>query len=78
VVIPDITRPWAVNIRKFQPAHRDLGRVVAAGSLAPRAAVLLRDAMIAGQSVLVSATLTPERRRSSALSSLRVRPNTAS
>ncbi|WP_349427168.1 ATPase, T2SS/T4P/T4SS family [Microbacterium sp. LWS13-1.2] len=55
VVIPDITRRhWAVNIRKFLPAYRDLGRLVAAGSIAPRAAALLRDAMIAGQSVLVS------------------------
>ncbi len=55
VVIPDITRRhWAVNIRKFLPAYRDLGRLVAAGSIAPAAAALLRDAMIAGQSVLVS------------------------
>ncbi|MEV5071224.1 CpaF family protein [Microbacterium sp. LMI12-1-1.1] len=55
VVIPDITRRhWAVNIRKFLPAYHDLGRLVAAGSIAPRAAALLRDAMIAGQSVLVS------------------------
>ncbi|MDR7189506.1 pilus assembly protein CpaF [Microbacterium sp. BE35] len=55
VVIPDITRRhWAVNIRKFLPAYRDLGRLVAAGSIAPEAATLLRDAMIAAQSVLVS------------------------
>ncbi|MFB7891495.1 CpaF family protein [Microbacterium sp. NPDC056044] len=55
VVIPDITRRhWAVNIRKFLPAYRDLGRLVAAGSIAPEAATMLRDAMIAGQSVLVS------------------------
>ncbi|MBD3941678.1 CpaF family protein [Microbacterium sp. NEAU-LLC] len=55
VVIPDITRRhWAVNIRKFLPAFRDLGRLVAVGSLAPAAAALLRDAMIDGRSVLVS------------------------
>ncbi|WP_109210746.1 MULTISPECIES: ATPase, T2SS/T4P/T4SS family [Microbacterium] len=55
VVIPDITRRhWAVNIRKFLPAYRDLGRLVAAGSIAPAAATLLRDAMIGGRSVLVS------------------------
>lgn len=55
VVIPDITRRhWAVNIRKFLPAYRDLGRLVASGSLAPVAASLLRDGMIAGKSVLVS------------------------
>ena len=55
VVIPDITRRhWAVNVRKFLPAFRDLDRLVAAGSLAPSAARLLRDAMHAGRSVLVS------------------------
>jgi len=55
VVIPDITRRhWAVNIRKFLPAFRDLGRLVAAASLAPSAAALLRDAMVDGRSVLVS------------------------
>lgn len=55
VVIPDITRRhWAVNIRKFLPAYRDLGRLVAAGSLDPEAATMLRDAMVAGSSVLVS------------------------
>ena len=55
VVIPDITRRhWAVNIRKFLPAYRDLGRLVAAGAIAPAAATLLRDAMIEGRSVLVS------------------------
>lgn len=54
-VIPDITRRhWAVNIRKFLPAYRDLDRLVEAGSLAPSAAVLLRDAMASGSSVLVS------------------------
>ena len=55
VVIPDITRRhWAVNIRKFLPAFRDLDRLVAAGSLAPAAARLLRDAMREGRSILVS------------------------
>ncbi|WP_194398071.1 CpaF family protein [Microbacterium atlanticum] len=55
VVIPDITRRhWAVNIRKFLPAYRDLGRLVAAGSLDSEAATMLRDAMVAGSSVLVS------------------------
>ena len=55
VVIPDITRRyWAVNVRKFLPAFRDLDRLVSAGSVAPAAAVLLRDAMCNGKSVLVS------------------------
>ncbi|MET0736155.1 MAG: ATPase, T2SS/T4P/T4SS family [Microbacterium sp.] len=55
VVIPDITRRhWAVNIRKFLPAFRDLDRLVRAGSLAREAADLLTDAMGAGRSILVS------------------------
>lgn len=55
VVIPDITRRhWSVNIRKFLPAYRDLDRLVAVGSLDVVAAELLRDAMAAGRSILVS------------------------
>jgi pilus assembly protein CpaF len=55
VVIPDITRRhWAVNVRKFLPAYRSLERLVAAGSLDPSAAQLLREAMAQGRSVLVS------------------------
>ncbi len=55
VVIPDITRRhWAVNVRKFLPAFRDLDRLVAADSVAPEAAALLREAMAQGASVLVS------------------------
>lgn len=55
VVIPDITRRhWAVNVRKFLPTLRDLGQLVAAGSIPPHAAELLRDAMVRGASVLVS------------------------
>src|SRR5690606_5988161 len=55
VVIPDITRRhWSVNIRKFLPAFGDLSSLVAAGSLAPEAARILRDAMASGRSVLVS------------------------
>ncbi len=55
VVIPDITRRhWAVNVRKFLPTFRDLGRLVAAGSLTRDAADLLERAMRRGASVLVS------------------------
>lgn len=55
VVIPDIThRHWAVNVRKFLPAFRDLDRLVAAGALPSDAAALLRAAMERGDSVLVS------------------------
>jgi pilus assembly protein CpaF len=55
VVIPDITRRhWAVNIRKFLPAFRDVRRLVETGSLAPEAADLLVGAMREGRSILVS------------------------
>lgn len=55
VVIPDITRRhWAINVRKFLPAYRDLGRLVAAGSLTTEAAGLLTAAMREGRSILVS------------------------
>ncbi|WP_396668125.1 CpaF family protein [Microbacterium sp. R86528] len=55
VVIPDITKQhWAVNIRKFLPQFRDLARLELSGSIEPAAADLLRTAMVAGKSVLVS------------------------
>jgi pilus assembly protein CpaF len=55
VAIPDITRRhWAVNIRKFLPAHRDLDRLVAGGSLDRDTAELLATAMREGRSILVS------------------------
>lgn len=55
VVIPDVTRRhWSVNVRKFLPAFRDLDALVAMGSVQPRAATILSDAMVAGASVLVS------------------------
>lgn len=55
VVIPDITRRhWAVNIRKFLPAFRDLSRLVSAGSISAEGAQLLASAMARGASVLVS------------------------
>ncbi|MCH6229182.1 Flp pilus assembly complex ATPase component TadA [Microbacterium sp. CFH 31415] len=55
VVIPDITRRhWAVNVRKFLPAFRDLDRLVAARSITADGAQLLRSAMHRGASVIVS------------------------
>jgi pilus assembly protein CpaF len=55
VAIPDITRRhWAINIRKFLPSHRDLGQLVALGSLDGDAARLLASAMRDGCSILVS------------------------
>lgn len=55
VVIDGIARgAWAVNIRKFLPSYRRLADLVAAGSVAPEAAGLLRDAVRGGRSILVS------------------------
>lgn len=55
VVIPDITRRhWSVNIRKFTPAYRDLDALVGLGSLRRADAELLREAVGAGRSILVS------------------------
>ncbi|MEI2268495.1 ATPase, T2SS/T4P/T4SS family [Microbacterium sp. No. 7] len=55
VVIPDITRRhWAVNIRKFLTRFRTLDDLVAAGSVRPEAASVLRAAMRDGTSVIVS------------------------
>jgi pilus assembly protein CpaF len=55
VVIPDITRRhWSVNIRKFTPAYRDLDALVGLGSLRREDADLLRGAVGAGRSILIS------------------------
>jgi pilus assembly protein CpaF len=55
VVIPDITRQhWAVNVRKFSREVRDLGRLVALGTLTRQAAEFLRMCVLANQSILVA------------------------
>ncbi|MBA8817370.1 pilus assembly protein CpaF [Microbacterium halimionae] len=55
VVIPDITRRhWAVNIRKFLPAYRELDDLVNAGSFPEQVSSLLETAMLKGKSVIVS------------------------
>ena len=55
VVIPDITRRhWSVNIRKFLPAIDDLDGLVARGTMDAAAAELLRSAVWAGRSIVVS------------------------
>lgn len=55
VVIPDITRRhWSVNVRKHLPRYRDLGALVATGSMPPHVADMLRSAMASGRSILVS------------------------
>ena len=71
VVIPDITRRhWAVNVRKFLPAYRDLDRLVAAGldrrRKVPRScarrwcdgrSILVSGATHAGKTTLLSALI---------------------
>jgi pilus assembly protein CpaF len=55
VVIPEVTRRhWAVNIRKFPKRIRELGQLVALGSLPLQAAEFLRMCVLAGQNILVS------------------------
>ncbi len=54
VVIPDITRQWAVNIRKYVVAARGLEDLVALGSLSVHAARFLDAAVRAGLNILVS------------------------
>ena len=55
VVIPDVTQKFvAVNIRKFQRRIRDLGQLVALGSITHQAAEFLRMCVLSGQNILVS------------------------
>ena len=55
VAIADVVRgAWAVNIRKFLPVHRSLEALVALRSLPQHVADLLKEAMHAGRSVIVS------------------------
>ncbi|WP_350349558.1 ATPase, T2SS/T4P/T4SS family [Agromyces sp. G08B096] len=54
VVIPDVTRQWSVNVRKFQRRIRTLPRLVELGSLSREAAEFLRMAVLAGANILVS------------------------
>lgn len=55
VAIPDVTaRHWAVNIRRFHARLRSLDALVEIGSLPASASDLLREAVVAGRSILVS------------------------
>ena len=55
VVIPDVTRRhWAVNVRKFNRRIRDLGALVALGSMPRQAAEFLRMSVLAHQNIVVS------------------------
>lgn len=53
VAIPDITRNWSVNIRKFNRSIRGLDRLVELGSLTRQAAEFLRMSVLAGMNILV-------------------------
>jgi pilus assembly protein CpaF len=54
VVIPDVSRTWAVNIRKFRRSIRDLDGLVARRSLPALAATVLAESIRSGVNVLVS------------------------
>ncbi|NQX12868.1 CpaF family protein [Microbacteriaceae bacterium VKM Ac-2855] len=55
VVLPDITRRHvSVNIRKFSRRIKELGHLVAAGSMPQPAAAFLRASVLAGANILVS------------------------
>ncbi|SDQ13598.1 pilus assembly protein CpaF [Microbacterium sp. cf332] len=54
VVIPDITRHWAVNVRKFLRTFRTLDDLVAAGAVSAEGATVLRTAVTGGRNIVVS------------------------
>jgi len=54
VVIPDITRSWAVNIRKYTVRATSLSALVALGSLTTHAAAFLDACVRAGLNILVA------------------------
>ncbi|WP_165063670.1 CpaF family protein [Marisediminicola senii] len=53
-VIPDVTRFWSVNIRKFSRRIKHLEHLVALGTLTRQSARFLRASVLAGQNILVS------------------------
>lgn len=54
VVIPDVTRAWSVNIRKFLRRYRSMAGLAAAGSMPVHVADMLVDRVVDGASVLVA------------------------
>ncbi|GAA1249544.1 pilus assembly protein CpaF [Microbacterium phyllosphaerae] len=55
VAIADVVRGgWSVNIRKFLPRYRSLDALVAHGALPAELATILHQAMLDGQSIIVS------------------------
>ena len=54
VVIPDITRAWSVNVRRFVARATTLDDLVALGTLSPGMAQFLAASVLAGLNILVS------------------------
>ncbi|MCD1569805.1 CpaF family protein [Agromyces mediolanus] len=54
VAIPEVTRAWSVNVRKFRRGLHSLPALVALETLSREAAEFLRMAVLAGANVLVS------------------------
>jgi pilus assembly protein CpaF len=54
VVIPEVTREWSVNIRKFRMRQPTLSALIAAGSLNESTAAGLRDSLARGESLLIT------------------------
>jgi pilus assembly protein CpaF len=53
VAIPDVTREWSVNIRKFKRSIRDLDTLVRLASMTGQHDNVLRDPVVAGLNILV-------------------------
>ncbi|MCM3656259.1 Flp pilus assembly complex ATPase component TadA [Agromyces mediolanus] len=54
VAIPEVTRAWSVNVRKFRRGLHSLSALVGLGALSREAAEFLRMAVLAGANLLVS------------------------
>jgi pilus assembly protein CpaF len=54
VVIPEVTREWSINIRKFRREYSNLETLVDARALTAEQAQQLRDVTLAGQSILIT------------------------
>jgi len=54
VAIPEVTRAWSVNVRKFRRGLHSLSALVGLETLTREAAEFLRMAVLAGTNVLVS------------------------
>lgn len=54
VAIPDVTRAWSINVRKFQQRIRTLPQLVEREALSREAAEFLRMCVLAGANILVS------------------------